>query len=383
MRTEREGSIDSGIEIPKDEVAMDNKISVALAALVLSSLALGCSDSGSDFDENATGGAGGTSGAGGTGATDGGTAECWDPRVDTCTPSSGNTVCHEFYANDNSRNHINYVNEFDPSKNWQTKIEGCLSGIDGHCPRQVAVVASSHSPCGKALLVSFPNGYREYDVKTGELLHEYREAFPPGVTGAVRLPNGNTALGNGNDTLVVVNPEGQQVSTCELPGAGDLRILVREEDTGWFWFGRMLDLYAVNDQCQEQWHAQLLGGEKAYKVFPCGDFVYATTGATALVHKYDRATQQVVTTANVGGKAEHADLGLDFFSGFHRFDGCNGSDSATTPEGNIIAASWLGHVETPAQDTPHLIEFTADNQVAWTWGNQDVARQVTNVWVVR
>ena len=329
-------------------------IEMSAAVALLSTSSLGCSDQGSSFEDK------------GGGADGGACVPEPDAPVETCTPAAGNEVCHEFYANDNGRHRINYVNEFEPSKGWQVTLPCLLA----NCPRQVGIVDSPNAACGKALLVSVPDGYQEHDLKTGELL-AHVQTQPP-VTGAVRLKNGNTAVVNSSQ-LIVVTPDGSQVSSCKLPGSGELRVLVHDDDD-LYWFGRMLDLYAINDSCQEQWHATLLGGEKAYRVFPdpTGKYVYATSGATAKVHKYDRKANPPTIVGDVGGKENFPDLNLDFFSGFFLEE-----------NDDIVAANWLGHLANPAQDTVHLVEFTPANEVVWKWGNQDLARQITNVWIVR
>jgi hypothetical protein len=68
----------------------------------------------------------------------------------------------------------------------------------------------------------------------------------------------------------------------------------------------------------------------------------------------------------VGGKQEHPELGLDFCSGWDLL-----------PCGNIVMANWLGHNKHGAG--PHLIEFSRDNEVVWSWADHEVATQVTNV----
>ena len=161
-------------------------------------------------------------------------------------------------------------------------------------------------------------------------------------------------------------------SECTLPGAGgdSLRVLNRDPASGNLLLGRLLDLYIVNAQCAEQWTAKLPNGSKAYSVFPrAGGGVYATTGAPSTIVEIDGAKQIV---SQVGGKDVHPGLGLDFFSGFE-----------ILPNGNFVAANWQGHVASPDPNTPHLVEFTPDNQLVWKWGNQTVARQITNTLMLR
>jgi hypothetical protein len=88
-----------------------------------------------------------------------------------------------------------------------------------------------------------------------------------------------------------------------------------------------------------------------------------------MVLEYDKAAPII---SKVGGKADHPSLGLDFFTGFQRL-----------PNGNIVAANWQGHVASPAPDTPHLVEFTPDNELVLKWGDQIMACQITDALILR
>jgi hypothetical protein len=309
---------------------------------------------------NNTAGTGGSGGTGGTGA------------MEPC-PKPAPEICHEFYANDNARNQLNYVNEF-TGKTWVKPVNDTTVNSG----RQIELVdnpavTDAGALTGKAIMISVNKGYQEYHPITGERLVNVVLAGTTGVRGAVRLPGGNTLLGVGDNKLRVVNSSGATVGQeCTLPGAGgdSLRVLTRDEATGSILLGRLLDLFIVSETCQQQWTAKLPAGSKAYSVFPrAGGGVWASNGAPSEVLEYDQAGQIL---SKVGGKAAHPGLGLDFFSGFERL-----------PNGNIVAANWQGHVASPAQDTPHLVEFTPDNKLVWKWGNQDLARQITNTLILR
>ena len=82
-----------------------------------------------------------------------------------------------------------------------------------------------------------------------------------------------------------------------------------------------------------------------------------------------RATQALKV---LGGKDIHPTLDLGNFSGFE-----------ILASGNVIIANWLGHLATPPSEAPHIVEFDQNNKAVWTWGNQAVARQITNILVIR
>lgn len=392
----------------------------ALSALLLSAASLACSSEGSSFGgdggtgnqstagtnsttagTNSTGGVPGTAGTssgtsgsnpgggngntsgsnpgGGNGNTGGGSGgdapvggSGGAPGV-PC-PKPAGEICHEFYANDNSRNQLNYVNEFEPGKGWVKPVNDTTVNSG----RQIelvenAAVTDAGPLTGKAIMISVNKGYQEYHPTTGERLVNVVLAGTTSVRGAVRLPNGNTLLGVGDNKLRVVDKNGATVGQeCTLPGAGgdSLRVLTRDDATGNILLGRLLDLFIVSETCQQQWTAKLPAGSKAYSVFPrAGGGVWASNGAPSEVLEYDQAGQIV---SKVGGKTAHQGVGLDFFSGFERL-----------ANGNIVAANWQGHVDAPAETTPHLVEFDPTNKLVWRWGNQTVARQITNTLILR
>jgi hypothetical protein len=308
---------------------------------------------------------GGSSGAGGMGGAAGASAGA--SGGPSCPKPSGQ-LCHEFYATDNSLHQIIHVDEFEPSKSW-TQLTQDRNGANS--ARQISIVENAMGTGGKALLVSVDSGYEEYDLATHQLLTRVNGLS--GVRGALRLPDGNTVLGVGDARLRVVTPAGALVGAeCNLPGTGTdtLRVLERDPATGHIYFGRGLDIFAVTTSCQQQWTARLPdAASKAYTVTPkAGGGAWATTGDASTVVELNAAGQVV---KQVGGKAAHPNL-LDFLSGFDIVE-----------SGNIVAANWWGHIATPPQGGPHLVEFNAQNQLVWRWGTQNEARQITNVLVVR
>jgi hypothetical protein len=372
----------------------------AIAALVLGSL--GCSSEGSSFNENGgsgpgpgnnnsgnatgNGGTGNNNTQGGTGNNNtqggtgnnntqggtgnntggadnnGGTGGGMVDQGPPC-PKPDGQICHEFYANDNARNVLNYVNEFDPTKNWSANVGD--TGVNS--PRQLSIVDNAQSSTGKAVLVSLNKGYAEFDTGTKERL-VYVQTYS-GITGAARLPNGETALGNGG-TMRIAGANGAEVRSFSIPGSGDLRVINRNPADGHFWLARGDNIYETSETGAELWSANLGGGSKGYAVWwRDGGGAYATTGAISTIVEVD-ANKQVVNT--LGGKDTHANVGLDFFSGFVHL-----------PNGNFVAANWLGHLAAPKGDTPHLVEFNQNNEIVWQWGNQELARQITNVLILR
>jgi hypothetical protein len=333
-------------------------------------------DGNTSGSSNPTAGSGGTPGGAGD-APMGGTGG--EAQGEPCPKPEGE-ICHEFFANDNARNQISYVNEFKIGQTVNGKVVEAggviwvapVNVTTVNSPRQVELVDNPQASGGKAIMISVNTGYQEYDMADGKrLANVVLTDGASDIRGAVRLENGNTILGRGNDKLRTVNKDGATVGTeCTLPGAGGDSLRVINRDGNNLLLGRLLDLFIVNMQCQQQWTAKLPAGAKAYSVFPRpGGGVYATSGAPSTVIEFDMGGQIV---GQVGGKDVHPGLGLDFFSGFE-----------ILPNGNFVAANWQGHVAAPAADTPHLVEFTPDNKLVWKWGNQTLARQITNTLILR
>ncbi|HKY35797.1 MAG TPA: hypothetical protein VJN18_07660 [Polyangiaceae bacterium] len=284
-------------------------------------------------------------------------------------PKPAGEICHEFFVSDNARNQLSYINELDPTKSWATLVDD----FTVNSPRQLELVDNATSSNGKAILVSVRAGYQEYDLLTGARLVNVVVAGTTGVRGAVRLPNGNTLLLVSDDKLRVVDETGLTVGPeCTLPGAGSgsPSRIARDETTGQILFRRGLDLILVTETCQQQWTDKLPAGSNASAVLlRAGGGVWVSTGADATVLEYDQAGQIV---SQVGGKDVHPDVGLDFFTDFTRL-----------PSGNIVVVNWLGHLPSPNDDTPHVVEFTPSNKLVWRWGDQTLARQIVDVLVLR
>ncbi len=328
----------------------------------------------STVDEEGSGGAGrdeagdqGTSDDEGAGGGDGGNEEVEDTAPECPKPEG--EICHEFFANDNSQHQILYVNEFDPSLNWTQPTQDTNGG---NSPRQLELVDNPMATDGRAIMVSVESGYEEYDAVTHELLDRV-DVGAISVRGAQRLPDGNTVLGIGDAALRVVDSSGATVGAeCNLPGSGDstLRILSRDAETGFIYYGRGLDVFAVNLNCEQQWTARFPdSGSKAYRVLARPDGgAWATTGDPSSVIEFDSAGRVV---SEVGGKSMFPGL-VDFFSGFD-----------VAESGNIVVANWWGHITNPPQEGPHIVELNAANEMVWRWGTQTEATNITNVLLAR
>jgi hypothetical protein len=395
-------------------------LTVAFAVVVASVASLGCSSNGSAFDTgmgaggssttDPTGNVGGgsdpthasggdlantTEAMGGSGVTTGGVSTAGSstggsgdsggapPQAGSSSGGSGGgggdpgptcpkpagQLCHEFIANDNGKNQVNYVNEFTGAK-WSTPV----GSTGANSPRTIEIVDNAKAAGGKAVMVSVNTGYVELDLSTGSKLLEVKAQNTTNVTGACRLADGTTALGV-DTKIVIVNASGVPTSNFALPAGPNLRAINLDRTTGHYWLSKTETVYELSAQGQQLWSASMGAGTKGYAVWwRAGGGVYATTGEPATIVEID-ANKQIVST--VGGRDNPAfdQYKLDFFSGFVRM-----------PNGHYIVANWLGHLGSNAgKDTPMVIEFApngASGEVVWTWGSINAGQQtITNVYV--
>jgi hypothetical protein len=303
-----------------------------------------------------TGAGGSKGGAGGTGGAGGGMAAC---------PKPAGQLCHEFIANDNGNNRVNYINEFTSTKPGGVVWTAPAGDTGANSPRTIEIVDNPKAKNGKAVLVSLNTGYAEFDLTDGTNLGKVTNGT--NVTGACRLPDGTTALG-AYPNIKIVSPTGTLVRQFALPTGDNLRAINRNPADGTFWLSLTESIYEVSDQGQQIWQGNMGAGTKGYAVWwRAGGGAYATTGEPATVIEMNTAGT-ILTT--VGGRTTFPIL--DFSSGFQRL-----------PNGNYIVANWLGHIASPASDRAHVVELTPQNTMPWTWGNQSLARQITNVYVFR
>jgi hypothetical protein len=347
-------------------------------------------------NNNGGGGAGpGTGGSSGSGGSGGGAQACLNGYKG---------ICHEFYANDNNRNQINYVNQFTSTNPggivWTSKVSAPGSE---NSPRTIEIVtadgsaaaAGVKSKSGRALLVSVNTGFEEYDAVDGTKVASVLTQSSGGVTGACRLPDGNTALGI-NPNIKIVSPTGTLVRQFALPAGPELRAINRNPADGHFWFSKMEYIYETDDQGNQQWKGYMGVGTKGYAVWwREGGGAFATTGEPASIVEVNNVGAQGTILDTTGGQTVFPFL--DFFSGFVRLK-----------NGNYIVANWLGHLATPSPDAAQVVEFAAPcgvnaqglgalgpcanpkNEVVWQWEcptcpnkNQTLSRQITNVYVLR
>ena len=75
-------------------------------------------------------------------------------------PKPAGGICHEFIANDNANNRINYINEFTSTKPGGTS--GCSNGRTAGCSKP-----TSSSRCSHVARANSPQTWRSYTYRIG------------------------------------------------------------------------------------------------------------------------------------------------------------------------------------------------------------------------
>jgi hypothetical protein len=261
-------------------------------------------------------------------------------------------------------------------------------------PRGLQLVDNAAAKTGKAVLVSIDKGFAEYDVVGGAQLNKISTLS--NVTSAVRVPSDGTSTLPPGTTVLVRDANPTELDYLDAKGATalpavkmtfasggtEVRKLERNATTGHFSFTKYESasaayIYEVTELGAMVAKIQLPPGAKGYNAvwIDAGRFM-ATTGSNANVVTLDAKTGAVSGT--LGGKnmvkdAAGAVVFTDFFSGLF-----------VLPNGNAVAANWLGHVNASSYaNTPELLEFSPANKLVWSWGNQMLATYITYGYFIR
>jgi outer membrane protein assembly factor BamB len=271
-----------------------------------------------------------------------------------CAGANGKVRQHRFLAKDESRAQLHYVNQFDPSQDWTIDLgaKGC---------RDIRLLKNDR------VLVSFADGYAEYDLKTQEQkVRVGKREFHKTET-VTRLANGNTVLGanlNGI-TFFEVNPSGKQVRKVNFPNFNTMR-LMRLSPEGHFLFGAN-----INHVIEANWDGEILvdfqieGAKHIYWVKKLrADRFRVSTGYAVSIVEVD--TRGEILKKMGGGKEYH------FFSGPFELD-----------NGNIVASNWTGHGLNDSEKGVQLVEFDKKGNVVWRWHDPKRAGTLHGVIVLK
>jgi len=265
---------------------------------------------------------------------------------------------HRFLAEDESRAELLLVDTAHPEQNWAIKFPERYRDLQliGH----------------QRVLLNTSLGFREYDLRTHELVREVKDARFAGCFTARRLPDGRTILG-GNRKLGVfffeLGADDKVLRTVEFPTLNTLRT-VRQTPRGTLLFG------AGGERIVEvDWTGKILrtvtvpGAKHTYQALemPGGHWLAATGYGFAIV-EIDREGKVV---RHWGGAPAPAGLWLHFFSGFQ-----------VLKNGNLVVCNWTGHGPEDSTKAPQLLEYAPDGRLVGQWHDAKLAGSLHGIIVL-
>ena len=120
------------------------------------------------------------------------------------------------------------------------------------------------------------------------------------------------------------------------------------------------DLYEVDMDGKKMW--TYTSQNKTYLALEERDGSFLLTAGDSV--KVLSVTREGKVSLVCGGKEDHPNVGLAWFSGFD-----------VLGNGNVVVANWCGHGF--KGEKRHLIEFDRNNKIVWQWSDADVKSATT------
>lgn len=265
-------------------------------------------------------------------------------------------IRHRFLAVDESRQKLHYVDESDPAKDWSIPFTARY--------RDLQLIG------GNRVMVSTPDGYREYSLTDRQLVKEVK-GFPGGVSFR-RLLDGRTVLatnGKGVVTFFELDPSDKVLrkATFEVPGTRVIRLTTR----GTVLFGSTNRLFEGSLDGKTIRTIELEKGAWVYQALEKqnGNLLVAA-GYVPVFLELDQTGKEL---RRFGGKTtdEGKTLGLNFFAGFQ-----------VLKNGNVVIANWTGHGADDSKKGTQIVEFDSKGQLVWKWHKPDQAGSINGVIVL-
>jgi len=211
------------------------------------------------------------------------------------------------------------------------------------------------------LLLSVKNGFAFFDLQHWKMKQQI--LVERGIESALKLGDTEILLTQNKKKkgyLLRVNNQGEVLQRWQPENAEYLRLARNNKEQFLFTSINPFEAFLFNPKNNKLTKIPLAG--KGYKLSQQGKLLYATTGETVTL---DVLTKKGELVKRYGGKKEHADSRLQWFSGFALLD-----------EQSVMVANWLGHRKNG--QGPHLIQFDRNNQIVWQWEDHQLAKQITN-----
>ena len=264
---------------------------------------------------------------------------------------------HRFLAEDESRAQLLCVDQTAPARNWTIKFPDRY--------RDVQLIG------GHKILLNTGTGFREYDLKSQQLVREVKRPEWASITTARRLPDGRTILGGNQQgiTFYELGADDKPLRTAHFPTLATLR-LVRLSPRGTLLFGANGDKAIEASLDGQILRAVTVADAKhIYQVLeqPDGHWLVATGYGAALV-ELDRDGKVL---CKLGGAPGPAGLWLNFFCGFQ-----------VLKNGHIVICNWTGHDANDSIKAPQLLEYAPDGSLVWQWHDAEHAGSLHGVIVL-
>ncbi len=267
-------------------------------------------------------------------------------------------IKHRFYALDESRSKIHYVDQFDPSNDWTIDV---AAGS-----RDMQLVN------GKIVIGLFSGGFRDYDPSTRKTVRETVDPkYKAGSVTACRLDDGRTILASDVSPIriSVLDTEGKELSSVVFSNVKTVRC-VRMTPRGTILFGgndnhvyeATLDGKVIRD-------IEIPGAKHNYMVreLPNGHLMVAT-GYGGFLAELDGEGKIV---KKWGGKPGPDGVNIHFFADFQMLK-----------NGHVVVANWTGHGANDSEKAPQILEFDPEGRLVWRWHDAQTAGSIHNIVVV-
>ncbi|MDR1290630.1 MAG: aryl-sulfate sulfotransferase [Planctomycetaceae bacterium] len=270
-------------------------------------------------------------------------------------------IKHKFLLLDESRKQILFVDQFEPKNDWVIKLtDGGVWDLQ---------LVGDHR-----LLVALTDkgGFREYDLRTREVVREVSDPKYKQTMTAIRFPDGKTLLGCNKSKayqFYLLDADGKLIN--EVPAESKKKTIrvARRTSRGTILFG-----------CNDEWVNEIDLTGKVLREFK-------VPGARHIYHVSEKANGNLLVAAGYGcfvaeydkDNKEVRKLGVPVPEGlkFIFFSKIN-----PLKNGNLVVATWTGHGANDSNKGVQLVEFNSKGDVVWTWHNPKLAGSINNVIVL-
>jgi len=273
-------------------------------------------------------------------------------------PQPPKAVLHDFIAIDEGLGTMLRINENDPSQNWR------VTGLS--MARDMQLIGHGR------LLVSYDDGYAEYDIATGALLKKFTGLV--NVASARRQPDGSTLLagadlaGKKGVCVLRLDADDQPLDCVAYPG--DYVRLMRQTAQGTYLLSNDTEI------------TEAAPNGKILRAFPVDGFQH-TWKAVRL------ANNHIIASAGYGAfMAELDENGnvLRKFSGKSQLPAEFNPNFAATfqilANGDIVQVNWQGHGPQHGASGVQLFETTPDGKVVWQWSRAPLIGSLQGIMVL-